>query len=208
MCEEAGVRKKRNAEETKSRVLESAELMFAEKGFHGTSLESISRASGISSGLILYHFKSKEQLYKEVMEKISSRYAKVLNDLRETRRPPKEMMHEALKAVFHFWKTDRTYNRISLWSHLERREETAAGEARLTAGLAAYLEGLQKNGNLSADVHPMVFLSMIIGPIQFWLRYKDRFAEILHLQETDEALDELFLQQFIPLLTMHLEDSG
>jgi TetR/AcrR family transcriptional regulator len=200
------MRKKRDAEGTKARVLESAEQLFAAKGFNGTSLAEISRVSGISDGLILYHFKTKQKLYEEVIERISQRYAEVFQSFREKNLTPPEMMRESLQSVFDFWRTDNTYNRISLWAYLERREGTAQTEAGLTAGLAAYLESLQDGGHFPKSIHPVVFLSTIIGPIHFWFRYKNRYAEILHLNETDEKLDELFLNQFSRILSRFFED--
>jgi AcrR family transcriptional regulator len=200
------LRKKRNAQDTQSKVLGGAEKVFAAQGFDGTSLADISKASGISVGLILYHFKTKEQLYQEVLERLAARYAEVLTGLRDKNLPPPEMLREALKAVFDFWRTDRTYNRISLWSFLERREKNAASEARLTAGLASYLETMQEEGYLSKEIHPAVFLSMIIGPIHFWFRYRSRFAEILQLKGRKDELDEIFLEQFISMLTGHLKN--
>jgi TetR/AcrR family transcriptional regulator len=200
------MRKKRDGEGTKARVLESAEQLFASKGFSGTSLAEISQVSGISDGLILYHFKSKENLYREVIERISQRYVHVFQGLRERNLSPPEIMKESLKVVFDFWRTDNTYNRISLWAYLERREDTAVTEASLTAGLAAYLKSLQNSGHFPKSIHPVVFLSMIIGPIHFWFRYKTRYAEILHLNETEEELDQLFLEQFSRILTRFLDN--
>jgi TetR/AcrR family transcriptional regulator len=200
------LRKKRDGVGTKAKVLESAEQLFADKGFNGTSLAEISRASGISDGLILYHFKSKQRLYKEVIERISQRYVDVFQGLREKDITPAEMMGEALNSVFDFWRTDDTYNRISLWAYLERREDTAITEAGLTAGLAAYLESLQEAGRFPKSIHPVVFLSMIIGPIHFWFRYKTRYLEILQLNETDQDLDEIFLKQFSRILTGFFDD--
>ena len=195
------MRKKRDAEDTKTRVLESAEKLFAGKGFSGTSIADISKSSGVSDGLILYHFKSKERLYKEVIERSAARYMGVLKGLRDKNLPPAEMMKESLKAVFDFWRKDKTYNRISLWAYLERRETTAVNEAKLTAGLAAYLTSLQDSGHFPRRIHPTVFLSMIIGPIHFWFRYRTRFTEILQLTEKDEELDDVFLKQFSRVLT-------
>lgn len=195
------LRKKRDGDGTKSLVLEFSEKLFAQKGFNGTSLAEISRVSGISVGLILYHFKSKEKLYDELIEKISARYLGVLAGVREKDLPPAEMMSESLKAVFDFWKTDSTYHRISLWSYLEGKEETAVNETKLTAGLAAYLTSLQAGGSFPKEIEPVVFLSMIIGPIHFWFRYKSRFAEILRQKKEGEDFDELFLKQFTAMLT-------
>ncbi|MBN2322302.1 MAG: TetR/AcrR family transcriptional regulator [Spirochaetes bacterium] len=200
------MRKKRDAEGTKSRVLKSAEKLFARKGFNGTSIADISKDSGISDGLILYHFKSKDKLYQEVIERVAARYMQVFEGFRENNLPPAEMMKESLREVFGFWRTDSTYNRISLWAYLERREATAVNEARLTAGLAAYLASLQESGHFPREIDPVVFLSTIIGPIHFWFRYKTRFAEILKLTEKDGALDDHFLKQFTLMLTSFFRD--
>ena len=200
------MRKKRDAEGTKERVLNNAEQLFARMGFSGTSLAEISRASGISDGLILYHFKTKERLYAEVIERISRRYTEVFRGMRDEDLSPAEMMGKSLESVFEFWRTDDTYNRISLWAYLEHREDTAESEGGLTAGLAAYLKSLQDSGRFPKAIHPVVFLSMIIGPVHFWFRYKSRYAATLRLKETDEQLDELFLNQFRRILMSFFDE--
>lgn len=194
------MRKKRDAEGTRATVLESAEQLFSENGFHGTSLAAVAAKSGISDGLILYHFKSKEGLYQAVLEGVSMRYAEVLQGVHDDSLPPREMLRRALEAMFDFWRSDETYQRISLWAHLEGREAPASSEAQLTAGLAAYLEGLQAQGQFPADIDPVVFLSAIIGPVHFWFRYKANFTEILQLGGSEEELDRRFLEQFIAML--------
>ena len=194
------MRKKRDAEGTKSKILKTAEKIFADKGFSGTSLAMISKASGISDGLILYHFTSKEKLYKQVVEGISAYYLEVVKRPLEKDLPKDEAMKESLTAVFDFWKKDKTCQRISLWAFLENRWDTSVSEARLTADLTAYLISLQESGRFPRDIHPVVLLSMIIGTIQFWFRYKSRFIKILQLKGNEEEFDEMFLRQFSRML--------
>lgn len=47
---------------TKERILEAAERLFAEQGFAGTSLRSITAEAGVNLAAIHYHFGSKEGL--------------------------------------------------------------------------------------------------------------------------------------------------
>jgi len=194
------MRKKRDAEGTKATVLASAEQLFAEYGFHGTSLATVAEASGISDGLILYHFKSKEGLYQAVLNAVSKRYSAVLDSARDDSLPPAAMLRRALEAMFEFWRTDETYHRITLWSYLEGHTAPTTSEAQLTTGLATYMANLQAEGHFPADIDPVVFLSAIIGPVQFWLRYKANFTEILQLEGSREELDLRFLQQLIGML--------
>ena len=47
---------------TKGRILESALVAFAERGFHGTSIRTIADGVGINSATLYSHFASKEQI--------------------------------------------------------------------------------------------------------------------------------------------------
>jgi len=58
---------------TKERVLEAAEQVFAEKGFHETAMDEIVTVSGASKGSIYFHFPSKENLFLAVMEQLGRR---------------------------------------------------------------------------------------------------------------------------------------
>ena len=51
---------------TRERLLDTAEMLFAERGFEGTSVRQITDAAGANLGAVNYHFRSKENLYAEV----------------------------------------------------------------------------------------------------------------------------------------------
>lgn len=63
--------------ETKRKLLEAAKRIVCEKGLHNTSVEEITRASGVSNGTFYTYFKRKEdvifalsrEVYREIYEK-------------------------------------------------------------------------------------------------------------------------------------------
>ncbi|VAX29857.1 hypothetical protein MNBD_NITROSPIRAE03-2002 [hydrothermal vent metagenome] len=55
--------------ETKERILDSAEYLFARKGFHNTSLRAITGRAGVNLAAVNYHFGSKEALLEAVFER-------------------------------------------------------------------------------------------------------------------------------------------
>lgn len=60
-----------NAEESKSdssrdKLIASAELLFAERGYDGASVRDIANAAGVNSALVGYYFRGKEGLISEV----------------------------------------------------------------------------------------------------------------------------------------------
>jgi AcrR family transcriptional regulator len=58
-------------ERSRELILESAILLFAERGFDGVSLDDISARAGAKRPLILYHFKSKDELWRTAAEQVS-----------------------------------------------------------------------------------------------------------------------------------------
>ncbi|MBW2093068.1 MAG: helix-turn-helix transcriptional regulator [Deltaproteobacteria bacterium] len=52
--------------DTKKRILDSAERLIAEEGYHSTSLRAITCDAGVNLAAVNYHFGSKEHLAEEV----------------------------------------------------------------------------------------------------------------------------------------------
>lgn len=53
--------------DTKTRILDAAELLFMEHGFEATSLRSLTAAAGVNLAAVNYHFGSKEELFQAVL---------------------------------------------------------------------------------------------------------------------------------------------
>ncbi|MFG1610191.1 TetR/AcrR family transcriptional regulator [Actinoplanes sp. NPDC049265] len=60
-------------EESRRRILDAAEELFAERGFDRTSFVDIAERSGISRGSIPWHFKNKDGLVLAVIERAINR---------------------------------------------------------------------------------------------------------------------------------------
>src|SRR6185436_6103012 len=58
----------RDADRTKSRILDAAAREFVQRGFDGASLADIARRARASKQLILHHFASKEGLFHAVLD--------------------------------------------------------------------------------------------------------------------------------------------
>src|SRR4030042_1068926 len=56
------------------RILTQAMKIFLEKGYHGTSIDDITRAAKLTKGALYWHFKSKEDLLKKIVEEYEKRY--------------------------------------------------------------------------------------------------------------------------------------
>ena len=54
------------ADSTRDKLIRSAEVLFAERGFDGVSVRDIANAAGANSALVGYYFRGKEGLFSEV----------------------------------------------------------------------------------------------------------------------------------------------
>jgi AcrR family transcriptional regulator len=59
--------------DTRTRLLESAILHFADKGYDGTGIREVARGAKANSALVTYHFCGKEGLYLEALKAIFAR---------------------------------------------------------------------------------------------------------------------------------------
>jgi AcrR family transcriptional regulator len=58
-----------SAPQTRERILDVAEALFAERGFAGTSVRDIAASAGLTAASLYNHFDGKEALYAAVLER-------------------------------------------------------------------------------------------------------------------------------------------
>ena len=70
------MKKFEQARQSREKILKTAALCFAEKGYTACSMREIADCSGLSKGAIYGHFKSKEELFREMITLEHNRGAK------------------------------------------------------------------------------------------------------------------------------------
>jgi len=69
------------AQDTRTRLIESAIVHFAAKGFDGAGIREIAKSANANSALVTYHFCGKEGLYLETLKAIFSRKVSAVSKL-------------------------------------------------------------------------------------------------------------------------------
>ncbi|MFI2810086.1 MULTISPECIES: TetR/AcrR family transcriptional regulator [Microbulbifer] len=64
--------------DTVSRILDAAEVLFAERGFTETSLRTITSTAGVNLAAVNYHFGSKKELIQAVFERFLTPFTETL----------------------------------------------------------------------------------------------------------------------------------
>lgn len=62
------------AQDSRDEILNAATQLFANRGFHQTSMSEVARAARVSKALIFWHFKTKEELFFAVLNRLLEPY--------------------------------------------------------------------------------------------------------------------------------------
>jgi AcrR family transcriptional regulator len=62
------------AQDSRDEILKAAMRLFAIRGFHETSMAEVARGASVSKALIFWHFKTKEELFMAVLNRLLEPY--------------------------------------------------------------------------------------------------------------------------------------
>ena len=117
----------------KTRIIRHAVKLFSEKGYHGTSIDDIARSTGLSKGAFYWHFKSKFELFRAVLDR-------QLDNIREILLPRKEDLRDKDLKQFFLERGEKLIDfhlskreNVLLWLHISLEAQRGNTEV---AGLA------------------------------------------------------------------------
>ena len=169
-------------EETRNKILSVADKLFSRFGFHKTSMDEIAKIARKAKGSLYYHFKSKEDLFTEVVSKEIKSLKLQLSSVADDNDLPADIKiktylikrmeilneaanyHETIKADFfeHFDFIDDLRNDLDTW-------EKAKLKKIIQEGIETKKFADTKNIDVLLDVFIMVLKGL---EIPFFLQNK------------------------------------
>ncbi len=105
-------RKKRDFEKRKKLILETAKRLFSRKKSQNITLDEIATEIEFSKGTIYSHFKSKEEIYAELLLSHLNSLLFILENAAKTSKNTKEGIKNCLEAYISFYETHREYFKL------------------------------------------------------------------------------------------------
>jgi AcrR family transcriptional regulator len=90
---------KHSSATTIARILDSARNTFAEHGFDGARLDVIAKDAGVTKQLVYHYFKTKEELYGVVLDRVAEEMRVLLEDPDYEILPPREALRRFAERV-------------------------------------------------------------------------------------------------------------
>ena len=143
----------RRPTDTRDRVLQVAQALFAERGYRGTSLRDIRQRIGIKAPSLLHHFRSKHQLYLAVLDRMFESLEDAARPMRGGARSHHERMRQAVGNAIDFIALRPHFVRI-MWSEMPTRRGWAASAEAAVAAAVFDRGGLHFRGQRKASSAP------------------------------------------------------
>jgi AcrR family transcriptional regulator len=145
-------------EQRRDEILAAAKAVFAERGFHDTTVADVARAAGISYGSVYWYFDSKDALFHALMD---HQEQALRRHIAATAAPAaadgptpdtEDVFRRSVQATFEFFEADRDVVRLLF------RDPLALGE-RFDRHLAGLLDGF------ASDIEKTVSVAQGAGAV-------------------------------------------
>lgn len=161
---------KRRRSTTRARLLTGAQEVFAERGFHGASVEDICERAGFTRGAFYSNFASKDELalalFQSTTDRLLDQIAALLPELADQ---PDSMLDAVLNVLEEAGPDQRQWHLISTEFTLHALRDPAAAKAWIEQraafrnSLTVLVETLVEGNDLKMSVRPDQFVRLVIA---------------------------------------------
>lgn len=187
--------------DARNAIMEAAVALFAERGFHGTTMRDIAQRAGVSQGLLHHHFGNKERLWRTAGEHLSNDFMAYVADALRPDTPAAEAVPGAMRTYMRYWREHPEAFRFNLWRLLEGPADERAQRSRtLNARSVPLMQRAQEAGFVRDDIPPGLALIIAGALIQFWLHSHVEIRDALAVTGDPLPSDDAFLEIVLGLV--------
>lgn len=144
----------------REQLLEVALDVFATTGYHGTSMNDVAEAAGVTKPVLYQHFESKRELYRALLDEVGNRLLGAITSGTATPDGRAQTEH-GFRAYFRWVASDHAAFRLLYGGGSRRDEEFSRAVREVTAGAARAIAPL-----ISADIddeHRLTLAHALVG---------------------------------------------
>jgi len=190
-------------------LLDTAESLFSQKGFDGTSVRDIAEAAGINTAMISYYFGSKEKLMEEIFERKSLNIKeKVANLLKDDSLDPLEKMYSLVDMYIEGILSRKTFHRILLCEQIINQNPSIITMLdKMKTKNSEYINDLirlgQKKGMFRKNIDIPMMTNTLMGTVFHTLVNLDFYKTYHHMEGLK---DEEFERVVKKRLSVHIKN--
>jgi AcrR family transcriptional regulator len=153
-------------------LLEVARGVFAERGFHPTSMNDIAEAAGVTKPVLYQHFRSKRQLYLVLLDDVGGQLLSAIGRATSTAKGPREQVEAGFRAYFRFVVDEEAAFRVLFGGGTRRDEEFNEKVRQVEAQIAEAIAELIEVAGLDRESRRLLahgLVGLAEGTSRHWL---------------------------------------
>jgi AcrR family transcriptional regulator len=162
----AAVRSQRH-DNRRAQLLDAAARLFAERGYHATSMRDIAKEVGMLSGSIYYHFDSKEEMLLAVYEQGVERIAQGVDSAVALKSEPWERLEAACAAHLQALLGFPDYAKVMIGTRPDEAGEIGPRVRELRRDYEARFRGLIDELPLPPDIDRHYLRLLLFGGLNW-----------------------------------------
>jgi len=158
--------------DTRQRLLDIAEQLFAERGFYGVSIAAIASEVGLTKQGLLHYFNSKEKLYGAIVQRISDDFQDHQREALQASEDPAERLEKYYAALAEPTETNVQRTRLLMRELLDNNERAAKAENWYLRPFLDRLISMVKDVNKSeklSDAEALAYGYQLLGAVNYFL---------------------------------------
>ena len=177
--------------DVRTQILQEATRLFANQGFDGTSIRAISDEVGIAKPSLLYHFPSKDELRRVVLEQVFSHWNEVLPELLKVATSGEGRFESLMTEILSFFLADTNRAKLLTREMLDRPDEINEQLRTFLSPwmrlMADYIRRGQEEGIIYEDVDPDSYILQVIQMVVGGLSTSTVYGGLLEEMSEDDA---------------------
>jgi AcrR family transcriptional regulator len=135
---------------TRQRILDAAERVFAELGFHEASVVRITESAGVAQGTFYIYFPGKKELFDELVDDLNRRVRRAMSEASERASTRLDAERLGFAAYFAFVAEHPALYRIMRQAEFVSPDKLRQHYDRIVSGYAERLEEAMVGGEIPA----------------------------------------------------------
>ena len=183
-------------QETKRRILEAAEKVFAEHGYQGASVSKITTAAGVGQGTFYLYYPTKHEVFVELVDDLNQRVRQAMSTGSQRGTTRLESEREGFREFFRFAAEHPAIYRVVREAEFVAPEALRRHYTRIVDGYVQGLTTARAAGEIDPDLDTRVAAWALMGVGEMigmrWILWEGSDGEV-----PDSVLDQMtrFIRQ-------------
>ncbi|MBC7508507.1 MAG: TetR/AcrR family transcriptional regulator [Ferruginibacter sp.] len=194
--------------EKQIQIIETAEILFAERGFDGTSVRDIADEAGVNVAMISYYFGSKEKLMEALFElRVGSVKSRVETLIKDNNLSPLEKVNMLIDEHIDRIMQKQCFHKIMVGVQVTNKNPAilkAANNVKIRNAevVTELIKDGQKKGVFKKKIDVVLMMNTMVGTVSQTMMSQQYYREFNKQQDMTDGEFEVILKR---RLSIHIK---